>query len=162
MMFDISIVETGNGGDIEHNGNDFVLVDDIRNMPYLGMFGGNVIPDPETAEEEKQNFDFWGNELLMPADPLIQMVSITEKIMNTTALTSAGRLKIENAIKKDLEFLSPVAKIEVTVTIVSTDHINIFLRIAANIGEAKVIKMSFQVNDDGDFSLTDYNDDFFK
>jgi hypothetical protein len=162
MDFDLSIVETGNGGDLRHTGIDFAVVNGIENMPYLAMFGGNPIPDPQNELEKSQNFDWWANNLLMPSDSVIQMISITERTLNTTPLTSSGRVTIENAIKKDLEFLSPVVKIEVSVVIAATDRINISLRIAADIGEPKVLTLIFEKSTDGDFFLLDFNDDFLK
>ncbi|MFN8317160.1 MAG: hypothetical protein U0T32_12005 [Chitinophagales bacterium] len=161
MMFDISIIETGNGGDLEFSGHDFVPVYDIRNMPYLAMFGGNVIPDPKSKLEETQRFDYWANDLLMPNDFSVQMISKTEKLLNTTPLTSAGRVIIENAVKEDVKLLNSLATIVVSVVIVDTDRLNIILRMEGVDGVKRQITMKFEQNDDGDFFVVDFNDDFY-
>ena len=41
-MSDLQIIENGDGGDAVLNGNDLSIIDGFQNMPYLGMFGGNV------------------------------------------------------------------------------------------------------------------------
>lgn len=161
MNVDISIIETGNGGDLEYSGNDFVPVYDIRNMPYLAMFGGNVIPDVKNKLEETQRFDWWGNDLLMPNDLSVQMISKTEKLLNATPLTSAGRIIIENGIKEDLKQLSSLAIITVSVTIVDSDRVSIILRIEGIDGIKRQITMKFEQTDDGDFFSVDFNNDFF-
>lgn len=159
MAFDLAILETGNGGDLIILGSDLLVVDGIENMPYLGMFGGNV-EQTTTTIRPKDSKDWWGNDLLMKSNQSIQFNSITEKILNTTSLTSAGRIVIENAIKKDLEFLSPQATIKVTVTIEATDRININIQVAIEDGEVKVIVLNFIKQGDGDWLLEDFNNDF--
>lgn len=99
-MTDLLIYETGGGGDLLIEGNDLAQVTGYENAPYLSMFGGN---------------DWWGNYMLAPQN---QFASQTEQVMNTTPLSSAGRLKIENAIKADLSFLN---NIEGTVWSISTN-----------------------------------------
>lgn len=122
---DVEVIETGNGGDLNKKGNDLSVVFGFENMPYLALFGGNkeAVTKPRIASE--QAFDYWANSLLMPNDPSIQFNSLTEKTLETVALNSAGRLLIEDAIKKDLEFMSPFAEITVSTTIISTDHLRI-------------------------------------
>ena len=41
-MADLLIIETDNGGDLVLRNNDLVSIEGFENMPYLGMFGGNV------------------------------------------------------------------------------------------------------------------------
>ncbi len=159
MTFDLEINETGNGGDIVLIKNDLSVVNGIENQPYLGMFGGNVeaITAAERANDAK---DYWGNNLLMQADATIQFNSIVEKTLNTVPLTSSGRVIIEDAIKQDLQFLSPLATIKVVVTIVATDRINVDIKISTDIGKEQNIKIGFALGGDGDWVIEDFNNDF--
>lgn len=159
MSWDLAIIETGNGGDLILNGNDLGVVKGIENMPYLGLFGGNV-EQITSADKISDSKDWWGNDLLMKSNPSIQFNSIIEKTLNTTGLTSAGRIVIENAIKKDLEFLAEQATISVTVTITATDRIDINIRVEID-SILKVIILNFKKIADGDWVITDFNNDFF-
>lgn len=161
-MFDLAIVETGSGGDIQILGNDLAVVVGIENMPYLCMFGGNI--EQSTIDNQVVEFskDWWGNSLLMNSNPSIQMNSIVERTLNNTPLTSSGRLIIENAIKSDLEFLTPIigSPVEVSVAIISDDRIDVSLRIKFA-KETRVTVIKFKKQTDGDFSIFDFNDDFY-
>lgn len=158
---DLAIVETLNGGDLQLTKNDIAVVDDLENMPYLGMFGGNLEAVTKTRPAGSQAFDYWGNNLLMLSNDSIQFNSITEKTLNNTPLTSEGRVIIENAIKEDLKFLNPLATVEVSVTIVSTDRIDIIIKVIQNEGGIRIIKFKLRRIPDGDFFIQDYNNDFF-
>jgi hypothetical protein len=72
---DLAIIETGNGGDLQLVGNDLAMVNGIENMPYLGMFGGNIEESTVNKVEKLQSFDWWGNNLLMPGNQSIQFNS---------------------------------------------------------------------------------------
>ncbi len=159
-IFDLAIGENdGNGGDLRLVGNDLAVVNGIENMVYLAMFGGNVAQSttPVPVADSK---DYWGNNLLMQNDPSIQFNSETERALNNTPLTSSGRVIIENAIKKDLEFLSPQSVVTVTVTIVATDRINVNIRVVTNLTGEQIIIINFKKSSDGDWFLEDFNDDF--
>lgn len=160
MYWDVAIVETGNGGDLQLVGNDLGVVNGIENMPYLAMFGGNVEAVTGGAVVTADSKDYWGNNLLWPGDGAIQWNSIVEKTLNTTALNSAGRAVIEAAIKTDLKFLEKQAKITVSVTIVSTDRINVRLEIKQNSGGQQVTVINYKKSNDGDFWILDFNDDY--
>ena len=69
------------------------------------------------------------NDLLMFNRPLIQMNSETERVLNSTALTSSGRLQIEQAVKKDVEFIESFATVTVAASIASTDRVEILIQI---------------------------------
>lgn len=161
-MFDLAIVETGSGGDIQILGNDLAVVNGIENMPYLGMFGGNL--EQSTVDNQVLEFskDWWANSLLMNSNPSIQMNSTVERTLNSTPLTSSGRLAIENAIKYNLEFLTSIlgSPVEVSVTIISDDRIDILLKIIY-LKETKVTVIKFKKQASGDFSIFDFNGDFY-
>lgn len=127
---DVKVIETGNGGDLTKNGNDLAMVFSFENMVYLALFGGNkeaVTPQKRISSE--QAFDYWANNLLFPEDTGLQFNSITEKTLETTALTSVGRLTIEDAVKADLEFMAAFAEVSVSSQIVSSDRIDISVKV---------------------------------
>lgn len=160
MAFDLSITEKdGNSGDLQLNGNDLGVAIGIENMPYLGMFGGNV-EQVTTTDLVADSKDWWGNNLLMKSNQSTQFNSTVEKTFKSTALTSAGRILIEDAIKNDLQFLSPQAKITVTVTIEATDRININIRIELDT-MVRIMIMNYRKVSDGDFFILDFNNDFY-
>jgi len=120
-MADLLIYETGNGGDLKLRGNDLAMVDGVENMPYLACFGGNV------------EGNWWGNELLMPNRPDRHFVSETERTLNSVALNSAGRVKIEQAVLNDLAFLKkamPGTSISVSASIAGVDKVVIKVNIS--------------------------------
>lgn len=115
---DLRLVETGNGGDLFLKGKDLNLIFGFENMIYLAMFGGNVAEDtPQNRPEGQEAFDFWGNRLFAQNDSNIQFNSQTERMLGKVAISSSGRIQIEEAIKKDLEFMAPFAKVTVAVTL---------------------------------------------
>ena len=127
---DIAIKETGNGLDIIKTSKDLLVIFGFQNMPYLALFGGNVAsstPIKRLASEEA--FDWWGNSLLMGNEPAIQFNSLTERALRETPLTSSGRVQIQQAIKSDLAFMKPFARVGIAVAIVATDKLILGIRI---------------------------------
>lgn len=126
-MVDLELKETGNGGDLVINGNDFNIINSFENMPYIAMFGGNVEQvTPTQRLENEQAFDFWGNTIIEPA---LRYNSTTEKKMQQVALNSAGRLLVEQAIKDDIAFMSEFCETEVSTTIISDDVLQISIKL---------------------------------
>jgi phage gp46-like protein len=129
-MIDLKVIEEGNGGDLELVGKDLATITGLQNMIYLAMFGGNVeASTPSERIPSEQDFSWWGNALFMDGEQEVQFNSLTERTLKTTALTSAGRIKIEEAIKKDLECLNSFAITTVSVTLPTPDRVNINIRI---------------------------------
>ena len=141
-MNDLALHETGNGGDIQLKGNDLVITGSIFNQVYMGLFGGN--PSASTTGEEldtEQRLDWWANGLLFEDQPEIQQNSTLERTLKEVALNSSGRLKIEEAVKSNLEFLNEVADITVKTTVTDIDRIEItiFAKEPENIQEQAFI-----------------------
>jgi len=126
MVEDLTITETGSGGDLVLQGNNLSTTTSLWNMPYIALFGGNVQQlTPTDRPEGEQQFDWWGNSALIPNDTELQYNSRTEKALNETSLNSAGRIKIQQAAQKDLEFMSSLADVTVTVTLTGVDRVKI-------------------------------------
>jgi hypothetical protein len=124
------MLETGNGGDLQKLSKDLAVIFGFENMPYLAMFGGNIngsTPVKRLASE--QAFDWWGNALFMPNSPSLQFNSLTESKLYEVALTSSGRVQIEQAVIRDLEFMKPFAEVSVVVSILETDKLQIAITI---------------------------------
>lgn len=159
-MFDVSVIETLNGGDLQQVGNDLAVVYNIENMIYLGMFGGNIEASTDNNAVQVESFDYWANSLLMFNNPSQQFNSLTERTINSVPLTSSGRVLIENAIKKDLEFFKDLGGIvTVSVEIIATDKIKVSIRVELN-SQKQVTIINFRKSLDGDFFILDFNDDF--
>jgi hypothetical protein len=127
---DVKLLETGNGGDLLKLSKDIAMVFGFENMPYLAMFGGNVeASTPVKRLANEQAFDWWGNSLLMPNDSSVQFNSLTERKLLEVPLTSFGRLQIEQAVIRDLEFMKPFAEVRVKVSIIATDKLQIAISI---------------------------------
>lgn len=162
MIWDVAIIETRNGGDLTLNGNDLGVVNSIENALYLSWFGGNVGASTKTPRVAgEQDFSYWGNFFIQ--NPDAQFNSLTERTLNNTPLTSAGRIVIENAMKKDLSALAKNNSITVSVSIVSTDRINVALKVVLPQGGEKVKTFEITRNPNtGDFDFNDFDfNDFF-
>lgn len=125
---DLSVVENGgNGGDFVRKTKDLLVIYGLENMPYLAMFGGNKeASTPILRLEQEQAFDWFGNSLLLD-NQKVQLNSETERILDKTPLTSSGRQIIENTVKKDLAFMTAFATVSVSVSIIATDVVRIFI-----------------------------------
>lgn len=127
---DILFLENFNGGDIEVKGNTVVTTEGFETMVYLALFGGNTQANTPTARNaDEQAFDYWANSLLWPQTPEVQFNSLTERTLQNTPLSSAGRLTIEEAVKADLAFMAPFARIAVTTAITGPDRLQININI---------------------------------
>ena len=124
-MADLKLVETFDGGDLVLNGNDLQIIDGFQNMIYLALFGGNVQQSTKQYNEDEERFDYWANSILMLDSPNIQYNSETEKTISEVALNSRGRLLIQQAAKKDLEFMQEFANLTVEVTILESEKVGI-------------------------------------
>lgn len=157
-VWDLVILESGNGGDLTLLGNDLAVCKGIETNVYLRMFGGNVQANtvfPRPDEDES----YWLNSLSLSQLPAAQFNSLTERTLKNTELTSVGRGIIENAIKKDMEGLAS----SVSVSIVSTDKINVTLKILLSSGSEKIVTFSLVRNPNtGDFDLNDFDFRDFK
>lgn len=126
-MGDLRLIEQGDGGDLELTGKDIERVMGFQNMPYIAMFGGNAESTPVTRLESEQAFDFWGNSFT--DDRSLMFNSLTEKALRETPVSSSGRLAIERAVLKDLEFMKVFSGVSVQVSIESPDRYKISIRL---------------------------------
>ena len=128
-MADIRLIETGSGGDAVMVGPDIQIINGLQNMPYLGMFGGNIESVTKRVNPNEERFDWWGNELLFISNESLQFNSQLERALRDVALSTSGRLKIEEAVKSDLRFLNDFSTTTIQVAITNVDRIEIQIRI---------------------------------
>lgn len=127
---DLKIVETYDGGDVVKTTKDLKIIYGLSNMPYLALFGGCVEASTPTERiASEQNFDWWGNDLLMRDNRGLQFNSETERALKNIPLTSAGRQLIEQAVIRDLQHMKELARIGVSVVIIATDVVRIGIRV---------------------------------
>ncbi len=130
---DLSIYETGNGGDLAVLSNDLALGDVLLQTAYVSMFGGNVEADTLGNEPTDEiRLDWWGNSLLFPNGSPQQFNSQTERALKNNPLTSNGRVAIQLAAQNDLANLSNFATVSVTVNILSTNSVQIVVQLTQN------------------------------
>lgn len=110
---DLLLKETGEGGDLVLLGNDFATVAGYENAVYMAMFGGGR---------------WWANRITEPAQ---RFTSKTENALRQNALTSAGRIAIEEAVKEDLAFLKdiPGTTLKVATTITGANRLELNINI---------------------------------
>jgi hypothetical protein len=132
---DLQVFETKNGGDVLKIPGNLSVIQGFGNMPYILMFGGNVEQDtPSSRLATDQAFDYWGNSLLID-NVTARFNSRTERVLNTTALNSTGRLRIEEAVNYDLTYLRSFAEVIVDVEIIATNKVSIFITIKSSTKE---------------------------
>ncbi len=169
---DLLLIETLNGGDLYKKGNDLLLIPGWQNMPYLAMFGGNVEAITKERVQGEEDFSWWGNNLLMQGDASIQFNSLTEKALKETPLTSAGRVIIQKAVERDLDFMKAFAVIKVEILITGPNRVQININVLQPAGKGKKISDQYKpfvfIWDGtlqtltGDFDISDFSKlDFF-
>ena len=122
---DVYLIETGDGGDVVLQGNDLKIIGGLENMIYIALFGGNPGSStfgPKTTETQS---DYWGNFMLHPGDQPVWFNSTLEFLLETTAITSAGRYKLEQAVLDDLQFMTKFAKVSASVELIGIDKVKI-------------------------------------
>ncbi|RDY57714.1 hypothetical protein [Flagellimonas nanhaiensis] len=130
MTKDLQLTEYGSGGDITLMADDLLLNEELLQMAYLAMFGGNKEASTKGNElEDEERVDWWGNTLLFGEKTNKQMNSTTERILDDVVLNSSGRLEIKRAVEKDLEFLAPIAEVTVAVSIETSNRVEIFIKL---------------------------------
>jgi hypothetical protein len=126
---DAYLINTGDGGDLVLLGNDIKLIGGIENMVYIGLFGGNPGFSTIGPKVDEQIFDFWGNYLLHPEESRVWNNSTLEFLLENTALTSSGRIKLEQAVLSDLSFMNDFATITADVQLVGVDKVRISVKV---------------------------------
>lgn len=127
---DITIYETGSGGDIAVINNDIALSEALDNQAYLALFGGNVEADTLGNELPSQvRYDWWGNSALLANAVPMQFNSQTERALANNTLNSQGRVNIQRAAEADLAYLATIATVTVTVSVPGVNKVQILVNL---------------------------------
>lgn len=142
---DISIYESGDGGELLILNNDLALQESLYSQVYLALFGGNVEQDTKRnfLPTEQRN-DYWANALLWSEETSKQFNSQTERTLETLVLNSAGRLSLIRVIESDLSYLSELLTYSVDVEFPKLNNIRIIVKFTPKTAqEDKVLQMVY-------------------
>jgi phage gp46-like protein len=123
-ILDLTIFESGDGGDLDLLNDDLNTIEGLTNQVYLALFGGNRQSTDDSLSELDKRGDWWGNEYLEKEN---QFNSIFEQKLKQVALSSSGLQELENAAKEDLKFLEEFADIEVNGSITGVGKLELIV-----------------------------------
>ena len=125
---DITLFESGSGGDFAILNNDLLMGESLYQQIFLALFGGNIEASTKSSYlETEDRFDYWGNSLIWKDVKTKQFNSETERTIRGIVLNSSGRLALIQAVNQDLEYLKSMADILVDVQITSNEKIIIIV-----------------------------------
>ena len=128
---DISIFESGDGGELNIINGDLVLSNTLYQHIYISLFGGNVnYPTKGNEVKSQERLDYWANDLIFKDRFNKQYNSLTEQTINKVVINSSGRLKIENAVKQDLSYISNIVELSIDVVILDINRLSINLTLS--------------------------------
>ena len=127
MITDISLYESGSGGEFNLLSNDLETTGALWNNIYLALFGGNLRPENQSQEfnPDEINFSYWQNETFYSQEPEKQLTSLTESLLNKTVINSKGLNDLEEAVGIDLQYLQALGELDISVSQDGIDRIRI-------------------------------------
>lgn len=135
-MTDVLVEQTPDGGEIEIINGLVTLTGGFQTAFYYALFGGNK--DDDGTENSVNNW--WGN--LVETDTTLHYRSKTQNILQTLVPTSGNLLRLEAAIKKDLDVfiqIGAVSTIEASAALIDVRKVEITIDVVAD-GENIEIK----------------------
>lgn len=142
---DITLFESGDGGEMAIIANDLSLSETLYQQVYLALFGGNIEANSKVLNlPTEEQFGYWGNNLFYKEFPAQQFNSNTERTIISVALNSEGRLKIIQAIADDLQYLSELLQFKVEVFFPDRDKMRIIVSLKEKGNqEDKILQMVY-------------------
>jgi phage gp46-like protein len=125
---DVLLEQTNDDGEITVENGLVQMTGKFETAAYLSLFGGNEDDDGRPDNEKT----FWGN--LSEINPSFKLVSETQHLLQSIPATSSNLKRIEDAVKRDLQwFLNEkiASSVDVTVTIPALNRIKIVININA-------------------------------
>lgn len=124
-MNDITLYESGSGGEFNLLTNDLEVTSALWNNIYLALFGGNVDSTHEDAEIDANSADleYWQNSTFFTETPEKKLNSLTEITLTKTTLDSKGLNALEEVVKTDLDYLSDLGELTIEVSQDGVDRI---------------------------------------
>jgi len=137
---DVLLFNTVDGGEINVVDGQPEMTGGFETAVYLSLFGGNEDDDGRPNNPKT----WWPN--VEEEDPSKRYVSETQNLLLGLPLTSGNLLKVEEAVKRDLQWMKNeniISKLEVFASIPDVDKINISITIEA---EGKEENFNFTIN----------------
>ena len=119
---DIKIYESGDGGDLQLKASDLETISGFSNQAYLALFGG--VAD-----------NWWGNELIDNESG--KYISTFQRELRRVALNSNGITRLENAAKKDLEYLQEYADMTVEGSVTGVRRFELSIKFSFKVRESQ-------------------------
>jgi hypothetical protein len=125
---DVDLFQTVDDGDISVTGGITRMTGRLATAAYLAMFGGNE-DDPGGGDT---TYQWWGN--IGETDPAKTYRSETQYLLRNMPNTSENRIKLEQAVLRDLEFFKDIdtaSSIQVQTIVPQRNRIDITVDIQA-------------------------------
>jgi len=116
---DVLLYQTANDGDIVAENGVIELTGDLRTAVYVSLFGGQV--------------DWWGD--ISTTDPDFKNTSETNELLDSIAAIPANLLRIEDAAKRDLEWLKSkkiASSVQVSASMPGINAVRLQINISAS------------------------------
>ncbi len=95
---DVLLYQTNDNGEINLNDGQIEMNGGLETAVYNSIFGGN-----EDDDGSKENLlEWWGNKL--ETDPVRKIRSETQNLLRSIPATSSNLIRIEDAVKRDLNW----------------------------------------------------------
>ena len=137
---DVLLKQTNDDGEITVENGIVEMTGGFETAAYLSLFGGNE--DDDGSENNLKTW--WGN--IDEIDPALKYVSETQNLLQALVASSANLIRIEDAVKRDLQWFldkNIASSVDVEVTIPGINKINIVINITA---EGKESQFEFTEN----------------
>lgn len=119
-MIDLSVYESGDGGELTIKGNDLETTDSLYNQVYLAFFGAQLGDYDEDNLDEygplQERPQYWQNQLFFTQDEDFRMAGKLEWELQNSAITSQRLFELEETAKEDLHFLGETAEVTVEIS----------------------------------------------
>ena len=136
---DVLLFQTDAGGDIIVERGLAQMTEGFETAAYLSLFGGN-----EIEAGAKDILDWWGN--LEETDPDKRYISETQYLLHTVPANSASLLRLEEAARRDLDWLlssNIASSVVVLASIPEINKLDISIAIEA---EGEITNFTFTEN----------------
>lgn len=125
---DVDLFQTLNDGEIFIEGGLVAMSGGLESAVFLSLYGGNE----DDTGRDNDPFTWWGN--LLESNPSNMYRSETQNLLQSLPLTSANLLRVEDAARRDLQWLldeSVASSVEVIASIPALNRICIEININA-------------------------------
>ena len=133
-MTDVLLFQTNDNGEIEIEGGEVTLTPGLDTAAYLSLFGGNWKDDGSQNNRKT----WWGN--FGETEPARRYRSETQFLLGTIPATTGGLKRIEDAARRDLQWLTDqriASSLAVSASLVGLNRVKIEIVVRAEGDEAQ-------------------------